>query len=72
MSNFRSDYYQKREADEYAYLSCYDGRGWFYLNGLGAFPLGMVDDYQLKVPVMPTRLGTTDEFELRLRIPLSR
>lgn len=66
----RSDYYGNWGADEYGYLSRYDGLGWFRLNALGAFSLGMVDEYRLKTPEMPPLLRATDELEfLLLRTP---
>ncbi len=66
----RSDYHGNWGADEYSYLSRYDGLGWFRLNALGAFSLGMVDEYRLKTPKMPPLLRATDELEfLLLRVP---
>ncbi|MEA2079890.1 MAG: hypothetical protein U9P00_08550, partial [Pseudomonadota bacterium] len=66
----RSDYHGNWGADEYAYLSRYDGLGWFRLNALGAFSLGMVDEYRLETPKMPPLLRATDELEfLLLRAP---
>jgi len=66
----RSDFQENWGADEYAYLSRYDGLGWFRLNVLGAFALGRVDEYQLKTPEMPPLLRATDELEfLLLRAP---
>ena len=66
----RSDYYENWGADEYGYLSRYDGLGWFRLNALGAVSLGMVDEYQLETPKMPPLLRTIDELEfLLLRAP---
>lgn len=66
----RSDYHGNWGADQYAYLSRYDGLGWFRLNALGAFSLGMADEYRLQVPKMPALLQATDELEfLLLRTP---
>ena len=66
----RSDYHENWGADEYGYLSRYDGLGWFRLNALGAFSLGMVDEYQLKTPKMPPLLRIIDGLEfLLLRAP---
>jgi hypothetical protein len=66
----RSDYHGNWGADDYAYLSRYDGLGWFRLNALGAFSLGMVDEYRLKTPKMLPLLRATDEQEfLLLRAP---
>jgi hypothetical protein len=66
----RSDYHGNWGADEYGYLSRYDGLGWFRLNALGAFSLGMEDEYRLKTPEMPPLLRTIDELEfLLLRAP---
>lgn len=66
----RSDYHANWGADEFAYLSRYDGLGWFRLNVLGAFALGVVDEYRLETPTMPPLLRATDELEfLLLRVP---
>ncbi len=66
----RSDYHGIWGADEYAYLSRYDGLGWFRLNVLGAFALGMVDEYRLETPKMPPLLRSIDELKfLLLRVP---
>ena len=66
----RSDYHGNWGADEYAYLSRYDGLGWFRLNALGAFSLGLEDKYQLEAPQLPPLLRAVDELEfLLLRTP---
>ena len=62
----RSDYHGNWGADQYAYLSRYDGLGWFRLNALGAFSLEMADEYRLQVPKMPPLLQATDELEFML------
>jgi hypothetical protein len=71
----RSDYHGNWGADQYAYLSRYDGLGWFRLNALGAFSLEVADEYRLQVPKMPPLLQATDELEfmlLRTPEPLER
>jgi len=66
----RSDYHGNWGADEYDYLSRYDGLGWFRINALGAFSLEMADGYRLETPKMPPLLRVTDELEfLLLRAP---
>jgi hypothetical protein len=62
----RSDYHGNWGADQYVYLSRYDGLGWFRLNALGAFSLEMADEYRLQVPKMPPLLQATDELEFML------
>ncbi len=62
----RSDYHGNWGADEYGYLSRYDGLGWFRLNALGAFALGMADEYRLETPKMPPLLRVVDELEFLL------
>jgi len=62
----RSDYHGNWGADEYAYLSRYDGLGWFRLNALGAFVLEMAEEYRLESPKMPSLLRATDELEFVL------
>jgi hypothetical protein len=66
----RSDYHGNWGADEYSYLSRYDGLGWFRLNALGAFALEMADEYQLDTPEMPPLLRATGDLEfILLRSP---
>ena len=66
----RSDYHGNWGSDEYGYLSRYDGLGWFRLNTLGAFCLGMVDEYRLETPKLAPLLRAIDEHEfLLLRTP---
>ncbi len=66
----RSDFRENWGTDEYAYLSRYDGLGWFRLNALGAFSMNMVDEYRLETPKMPALLREVDELEfLLLRDP---
>lgn len=50
----RLDYTNNWGADELAYLSRYDGLGYFRLNPLGAYCLGEADEYQVEAPTATT------------------
>ena len=57
----RSDYYDTWGGDDYSYLSRYDGLGWFRINPLGAYCLGICTEYQPAEHALPALLHPLDE-----------
>ncbi len=62
----RLDYGDNWGADEYGYLSRYDGLGWFRINPLGAYCLGLSEAYQPMQEKLPPLLHYNDGLSFSL------